>query len=423
MKLGEPLPLRKKHLADLKQEQSTKTYQMRFQSEFQSFGIHRVSVEFPKYRLENGRTISAQEEYLVTHQLPKDFFTKDAESNEAQEVQHEILYEMITRSTPNLVAFFKDEEQDEPLILDSLGFVVNGNRRLCAMRTLYDQDPKQYQRFSNIDVIILPPVERKDVYALEVSLQIMEDIKEDYSWTDEASMIRRGRDELGFSYDELAKMYRRTKKEMKDLLDAFDHADAYLEERGWSKEYHRVADAELTFDKLRENRKKVSNETEGELFEKITYTLIDNPDSGLGRLYKAVQEVREHLTPIVEQLKEELPLDNGSTTHQPSGATDPFGLLPPDEGDFDKVVAAVREPEHREAVRGTVIAVIENERAKGKVKKTTSAAFTHAKGAHTSLREALNALNEQSDTSGMEAQLDGIEKAVAELRSRLSQYA
>ncbi len=427
MKLGEPQPVRKKLIDDLKQEQTTKTYPVEFQGQLQWPGVHRVNIEFAKYRLENGRTISAQKEYLAKHpDLPEDFFRRDAESDEAQEAQHKILADMIKRATPNLVAYFRDEVQNEPLILDSLGFVVNGNRRLCAMRILHEEDPNKYHRFSSIDVIVLPPVARKDVYALEVGLQLEPDVTDKYTWTDKASMIRRGRYELGFSDEALMKMYRMSKKELNNLLQALDLAEAYLEDRGVAREYHRVADAELSFDKLREGRNKANTEAEGDLFEKIAYTLIDDPDSGQGRNYSAVQNVQKYLPSITEQLKEELSVNGEGIESGESGEeSDPFdGLLPPeDSGGFAYVAVAINKPEYREIVRETAIAVIDNESAKEKFKQNTKAAFTLTKKAHTSLRNALNALDDQSDLIGLGTQLDEIEQTIVQLRGRLSDYA
>lgn len=108
----------------------------------------------------------------------KIFFERDLESIEALEIQHDLLKQMLKKN-PNadLREFFVDNIQEEPLILSHLGFVINGNRRLCAMREVREKKHKDsnrelYDRFQYIDVIILPPCDEKDIDELEAQLQI-----------------------------------------------------------------------------------------------------------------------------------------------------------------------------------------------------------------------------------------------------------
>ena len=42
-------------------------------------------------------------------------------------------------SEKGLLNYFKKNELELPLVLTDLGFVVNGNRRLCAMRILHER--------------------------------------------------------------------------------------------------------------------------------------------------------------------------------------------------------------------------------------------------------------------------------------------
>ena len=61
--------------------------------------VLRVPVNLPKYRLLNGRTASAQEEWLAKHpDKQEDFFRQDPESDEVQRVQHELLGKLVTGS-------------------------------------------------------------------------------------------------------------------------------------------------------------------------------------------------------------------------------------------------------------------------------------------------------------------------------------
>jgi len=175
MKYGWTYPDRKKHIEDCLKT-STRTQEIDFQNRPRTARpILTLDIEFPKYRLSNGRTYDLQAEYLAKNpQLKTDYFTKDPEFEEAQKVQHKLLAELIK----NLFEYFAKHKQDEPLILDHEGFVVNGNRRLCAMRELINQDADKYAHFRTIDFLILPPGTEEDIDELEARLQEHPDIKD-----------------------------------------------------------------------------------------------------------------------------------------------------------------------------------------------------------------------------------------------------
>lgn len=161
MKLGEPLPVREKTIAELQASPAARTWPFKFKGRVESYPVYQVSISFPKYRLNNGRTLAAQEEWLVTHPgAEKELFRRDQELETAQKAQHELLDDMVDEE--GLLTYFKTNSQDEPLILSNRGFVINGNRRLAAFRRLYDQDKSKYKRFAQLDVIILPPATDKE---------------------------------------------------------------------------------------------------------------------------------------------------------------------------------------------------------------------------------------------------------------------
>ena len=88
---GEPLLTRKSDIAN-KVAVSQTLYPIELMGRLQSLKQIRVRITLPVYRLENGRTRTFQKEYLATHpDAPRDLFTLDPESIEAQKAQHEIL--------------------------------------------------------------------------------------------------------------------------------------------------------------------------------------------------------------------------------------------------------------------------------------------------------------------------------------------
>src|SRR5436309_317513 len=112
MQLGYPYPKRISHLNQLYSAPSKRTFDLRFQGHLQTFNIHKVPIDLPKYRLNNGRTLAAQAQYLAKHpELHRDFFTRDLELDDTQVVQHEILGKMIDKE--KLLDYFRTHEQEE----------------------------------------------------------------------------------------------------------------------------------------------------------------------------------------------------------------------------------------------------------------------------------------------------------------------
>jgi len=259
MILGQSLEARERAITELAAQPGTSTYGIPFQGEeARDFPKRRVRIEMPKYRVENGRTSIAQRELIVQDGLQPDFFMPArAEEEEVQQAQHKILLAMARSSKVNLLKFFKDAPQNQPFVLDSAGFVVNGNRRLAALRTLYEEDPSRYDRFSHIDVIILPSCDQRDIDELEARLQFDEDIKDDYSWAAEAFTIRSKSDH--YTQEELAKIYRKTPKELNQLLERLDMAEDYLERRQKEGQYHRVERAEEAFKQIQRTSRKLTD--------------------------------------------------------------------------------------------------------------------------------------------------------------------
>ena len=249
IKLGWPFPKRRAFIDQLKSSKDNdRNYPLKFQNKLTSFVVYSCQIDFPKYRLNNGRTQAAQEEYLAKHpELEANFFTVDFETNKVQSVQHSLLKKMVV-NTP-LWAYFKNtsNSQDQPLILSNEGFVVNGNRRLCTTRELYYGDPKKYAKYSHLDVIILPPCDEKDIDDLEGDLQVQPELKQEYTWIATACMLRARQKQWGYKDSDLAIKYGKKEKEIKELLSLLSQADEYLAYLGKEKQYDLVDNSLYAF--------------------------------------------------------------------------------------------------------------------------------------------------------------------------------
>src|SRR5690606_23148750 len=160
MRFGYSLPERLQKFKELvanKQANAITKYDVPTTNGTELYEVYHVSVELPKYRLDNTRTLAQQEQHVFSNGLPEDFFN-DAESDQVQQVQHNLLKKLIRSSDTDkdLIKFFSEHQQTEPLILTHDGFVISGNRRLCAFRELLEEDYEKYKRFSQVRVVILP---------------------------------------------------------------------------------------------------------------------------------------------------------------------------------------------------------------------------------------------------------------------------
>ena len=157
MKLGLPYPLRRKTIDDLISSEPKRTMEIDFKNvKNMIIPIVTLSIELPKYRLANGRTYDLQIEYLAKNtSLPNDFFEKDPELESVQSVQHGLLKKLVGKKK-DLLEYFSEHEQGETLILNQDGFVINGNRRLCAMRELLLKDPVKYKHYEQITYRSIP---------------------------------------------------------------------------------------------------------------------------------------------------------------------------------------------------------------------------------------------------------------------------
>ena len=62
------------------------------------------------------------------------------------------------------------------------------------MREVYYSNKELYERFSSVDVLILPHCTERDKDELEANLQIKQDIKANYTWYTQACMFRNAKE-------------------------------------------------------------------------------------------------------------------------------------------------------------------------------------------------------------------------------------
>jgi hypothetical protein len=132
------------------------------------------------------------------------------ETPAVQEVLHGLLLRKAEdRAGPIFAELQRLGQQTEPLLALFDGLVVNGNRRLAAMRELLRRDPRRYAPFAEVAVAVLPEGTAPDeVEYVEAALQMAPETKLGYGWLDRRLKLRRQRDVLGLPTQQIMEAYR-----------------------------------------------------------------------------------------------------------------------------------------------------------------------------------------------------------------------
>jgi hypothetical protein len=413
------LPQRQEFLRDLAKSKPETMHSLLFQNHLQDLPVYRVPIELPCYRLANGRTRALQAEHLATHtDVPADFFSIDPDSAPALAIQDDILRRMV--NDKNLKAVLAKEEQTEPLILDENGYVVNGNRRLCAMRMLVEEDAAKYSRFKHIRVVVLPKCTPHDIRELEAKLQVLPDTRAEYTWVDLALMQRALRDD-GSSDSEIAALYDTKVASVQDNMRMLDEAEAYLASRGCAGQYSKVyKQGKYAFQKILKHRLACSSEPERDIFTTLAHLLVDDPSGG--RLYESIPDLQKHLPEVTKRLSEELPGEGSSGGHgtgEAGGGEDPLmGSVPGGEA-YSELLSELSHTDQRNRARTIVQDTLEEIEQRERERRDAEYCIRLVAHAHTDLQTVMNAADEEVETHGIAAQLDSIELLISRIREWL----
>lgn len=284
--------------------------------------IH-VEIALPVYRMANWRTRIKQFAHIRREQLEHEYFQSGEEDVGAQRVQHEILVEFANRGRgesiiPIMQKLRQDRRQMEYLLVTSTGVVVNGNRRLAAMRELFVEDPGSYP-FQLIEVAVLPKgVTGGDLKKIEFQLQMQQETKLPYDWAIQCLSVR----ELAQSnvnHEEIKHMMRLTRVEdVQAMINRLNEAELYLSDYLQQPEdYAAIERQEQQFIELQRAVDRKSDAVEKELARKMCYIITKHSRELETRAYdfkvafgKKTKEVAERLA---ERMSIELPSEeNGS---------------------------------------------------------------------------------------------------------------
>lgn len=339
-----------------------------------------LPIDVPVYRMENCRTFSAQQTKIARDGCRKDFFEKGQELTTAQRSQHEILAKLAeqgTESVTPIISVLEKDGQRETILITSTGVVVNGNRRLAAMRELKTRkDGSVDERFTHIKCAVLPPdVTRDEIDDIEADLQARPQTKLDYDWIGDARLIRRQVGK-GRSTKAVADRLRRSKSDIENVLQALDEADLYLSE--WIKkpgEYDLLQDGQQIFGDLPKAiaKKDVNLQNASRA---IAWSIYENRDKISGRVYRLNAAFGKLAPKVLEILEERLELP-ASDDDNPVDDDD-FTIDIDDDGgskDYTPIIGVLRDDDDYDDRITTLIDACETAIELDKGQKNEEAAF------------------------------------------------
>jgi hypothetical protein len=169
------------------------TIQMVWKGQARIFPQVRLGLEYPLLNPRSHR-IRAQLESDEQAELIRN----DPFSDEGQQAIARLLRE--TEGFERLKTNLGEEGQRDPGIMTSAGVLVNANTRAVALRDLGIQ---------HIDVVVLPEdATQQEIDELELRLQMQQELRQDYTFTNELLFVEDLISTYGFSAEEVAKALR-----------------------------------------------------------------------------------------------------------------------------------------------------------------------------------------------------------------------
>lgn len=224
--------------------------------------VYKLPIEFLIYNKRNGRfaaeIIHKQEEI-------------GRELDPLIEEDRKIIKELLLGEDENATQLLKDDlikvGQLEPGIITFDGVVINANRRMAVFEDLLEEtaDPK----YGFLTVARLPKnVDEKDIYRLEIDLQLSRPYRKEYGPINELLKIQEGikigltpkqiASSLfgGFTEDDIKERLDRLKL-IEDYLEYIEKPKEYEKVKGWHEHFIDLQNAILTFKKKKMSAKEI----------------------------------------------------------------------------------------------------------------------------------------------------------------------
>ena len=203
------------------------------------------------YRADNGRILAEVAAAAAARGEHVETLTARAAEPDVQALLHRLLIAAARdRRAPIFAELAEHGRQTEPLLVTRSGVVVNGNRRLAAMRELRAAEPGRFAGFARVEAAVLPAeTAAADVEFIEAALQMAPSLRLEYGWINRRLKLRQHARDLdraricaAYGFEDPAAV----DAELAEL----DLAERYLAWLGAPEAYDRMAGEEAAFKAL-----------------------------------------------------------------------------------------------------------------------------------------------------------------------------
>ena len=238
-----------------------------------------VANEALVYRADNGRVVSELAHAAEGRGSTLTALKADSESADVQALLEGLLLDKARDPDgPIYDELAHYARQTEPLLIARDGLVVNGNRRLAAMRSLRARDPEAYAGFARVTAAVLPAdIGRDKLEYIEAALQMAPELKLSYSWINRRLKLRQHVADL--DRERVAKAYRFQDADAVDVeLEQLALAEEYLAWRGAPGAFARVDKQEERFVQLNAQLRALKADHMVALWKAIGFALLSASD-------------------------------------------------------------------------------------------------------------------------------------------------
>lgn len=389
--------------------------------------VIRLPIDVPIYRMANARTQTEQLAYIAEKSLAADFFSAGQENEGAQQAQHDILSKFAIEKSGSITPIIDElgrTKQTLPILVTPSGVVVNGNRRLAAMRMIYAEKKAEFPEFADVECMILPVLTEEQIDDIETRLQELPETKLPYGWVNETLKIRRQLEQKSKNEVQIAGMRRKTPGDIRKMLSALGLAEIYL--RDWRKapgDYRLIEKGgeQFFFDLVTRLKNKDGELREANL--RMAWMLFDNRDSLGQRIYAFNKVLGEKAEQVLQQLAERLELNDNEPEGDGLPADDlEIDLGPPSAtSSLAPVISVFDDKDRRDEVFDELRAVCQTVLDTGQATAAGKAALRAAQDANTRLTEIDLGTADPKTHDGILRQLDEILHRAQSLRSQLNQ--
>lgn len=390
--------------------------------------VIRLPIDLPVYRMANARTQTEQLAHIAETKSPANYFEAGQDNEEAQQAQHNILRGFANATAGSVKPIIEELErtkQTEPIMITPSGVVVNGNRRLTAMRELYAERKAEFPSFAEVECMVLPPLTEEQIDDIETRLQERPETKLPYSWINETLKIRRQLEKKSKKETDIADMRRKSVGDIRKSLSALNYAEIYLRDWCGAPNDYRLVEkgGEQFFSDLVPRLKG----KEGPLLEanlRMAWLLFDNRDSLGGRIYNFNKVLGEKAEHVLAQLAERLDIEEEQAEEAEGVADDEMEIDLGGEqvaDNYAPLLALFDNPQRRDEVFDELKAVCQTVLDSGAQSKAGKAALRAAQDANTRLTEIDLSTADPNTHVGIEKQLDEIVHRATALKSKLQE--